>query len=147
MSSTPRSSRSWTRRRGTNCSETITHAFSTPDEQEFARGKKQMLDSCPARSHRTASRRLIMESTKMKTLLRECARSTCVLFLCAALTAPGMLLFAQTPPASGPAPQESKIPAGQLDALVAPIALYPDNLMTQVLIASTYPLEIIQLHQ
>jgi hypothetical protein len=31
---------------------------------------------------------------------------------------------------------------GELDALVAPIALYPDNLLAQVLIASTYPLEI-----
>jgi hypothetical protein len=34
-----------------------------------------------------------------------------------------------------------------LDALVAPIALYPDPLLSQVLVASTYPLEIIQLHQ
>lgn len=31
---------------------------------------------------------------------------------------------------------------GEIDALVAPIALYPDNLLAQVLIASTYPLEI-----
>src|SRR5215469_18422708 len=36
-----------------------------------------------------------------------------------------------------------KIPAEQLDALVAPIALYPDPLLAQVLAASTYPLEII----
>src|SRR4051794_8780897 len=35
----------------------------------------------------------------------------------------------------------------QLDALVAPIALYPDDLLTQTLVASTYPLEIIQLQQ
>ena len=35
-----------------------------------------------------------------------------------------------------------KIPAEQLDALVAPIALYPDNLLSQVLVASTYPLEV-----
>jgi len=35
----------------------------------------------------------------------------------------------------------------QLDSLVAPIALYPDNLLAQVLVASTYPLEIIQLQQ
>ncbi|MGC2527300.1 MAG: DUF3300 domain-containing protein [Candidatus Acidiferrum sp.] len=39
------------------------------------------------------------------------------------------------------------IPGGQLDSLVAPIALYPDPLLTQVLVASTYPLEIIQLQQ
>lgn len=35
----------------------------------------------------------------------------------------------------------------QLDALVAPIALYPDDLLAQTLVASTYPLEIIQLQQ
>jgi Protein of unknown function (DUF3300)/Chaperone of endosialidase len=31
-----------------------------------------------------------------------------------------------------------------LDALVAPIALYPDTLLAQVLMASTYPLEVVQ---
>ena len=35
----------------------------------------------------------------------------------------------------------------QLDALVAPIALYPDPLLAQMLVASTYPLEIVQLQQ
>src|ERR1700757_1440616 len=43
--------------------------------------------------------------------------------------------------------QAPKIPNDQLDSLVAPIALYPDPLLAQVLAASTYPLEIIQLHQ
>ena len=43
-----------------------------------------------------------------------------------------------------PAP---KIPNDQLDSLVAPIALYPDPLLAQVLAASTYPLEVIQLNQ
>jgi hypothetical protein len=32
----------------------------------------------------------------------------------------------------------------ELDALVAPIALYPDPLLSLVLMASTYPLEIVQ---
>src|SRR5678815_372874 len=40
-----------------------------------------------------------------------------------------------------------KIPPDQLDSLVAPIALYPDSLLSQTLVASTYPLEIIQLQQ
>src|SRR5262249_51057561 len=40
-----------------------------------------------------------------------------------------------------------KIPPDQLDSLVAPIALYPDNLLSQTLVAATYPLEIIQLQQ
>ena len=43
--------------------------------------------------------------------------------------------------------QAPKLPADQLDSLVAPIALYPDELLTQALVASTYPLEIIQLQQ
>jgi hypothetical protein len=40
-----------------------------------------------------------------------------------------------------------KIANDQLDSLVAPIALYPDPLLSQVLVASTYPLEVIQLQQ
>jgi Protein of unknown function (DUF3300) len=40
-----------------------------------------------------------------------------------------------------------KLPSDQLDSLVAPIALYPDQLLSQTLVASTYPLEIIQLQQ
>jgi Protein of unknown function (DUF3300) len=40
-----------------------------------------------------------------------------------------------------------KIPNEQLDSLVAPIALYPDDLLAQTLAASTYPLEVMQLHQ
>src|SRR5258708_29126581 len=32
----------------------------------------------------------------------------------------------------------------QLEQLVAPIALHPDGLLTQILMASTYPIEIVQ---
>ena len=32
----------------------------------------------------------------------------------------------------------------ELDALLAPIALYPDPLITNILMAATYPLEIVQ---
>jgi hypothetical protein len=32
----------------------------------------------------------------------------------------------------------------ELDQLLAPIALYPDSLLTQILMASTYPLEVVQ---
>ena len=38
--------------------------------------------------------------------------------------------------------QASKLSQAQLEALVAPIALYPDPLVSQVLMASTYPLEV-----
>src|SRR6478735_2218950 len=40
-----------------------------------------------------------------------------------------------------------KLSSGELDSLVAPIALFPDPLLAQTLAASTYPLEIIQLQQ
>jgi hypothetical protein len=47
-----------------------------------------------------------------------------------------------------PAPNASaKIPADQLDLLVAQIALYTDSLLGQTLSASTYPLEVVQLQQ
>ncbi len=48
------------------------------------------------------------------------------------------------PPTGTPAPADQLLGQAQLDALVAPIALYPDTLLAQVLMASTYPLEIVQ---
>jgi hypothetical protein len=53
----------------------------------------------------------------------------------------------QAPAAKDQAPETAKLPADQLDSLVAPIALYPDPMLAQVLAAATYPLEIIQLQQ
>jgi hypothetical protein len=49
----------------------------------------------------------------------------------------------QAPP---PASDQSQplLKAEELDQLVAPIALYPDTLLAEVLMASTYPLEIVQ---
>ena len=49
--------------------------------------------------------------------------------------------------AASPATQDAKLSTEQLDSLVAPIALYPDPLLSQTLVASTYPLEIVQLQQ
>ena len=46
-----------------------------------------------------------------------------------------------TPPADQAAPQLSE---AQLDQLLAPIALYPDPLLAQILMAASYPLEVIQ---
>jgi len=71
--------------------------------------------------------------------------------LCIILLLPGDTLafepLQQASPPSSPGDQASKIPPDQLDSLVAPIALYPDPLLAQVLAASTYPLELIQLQQ
>jgi len=78
-----------------------------------------------------------------------------VAFGCAVLLLPGegLLLAQATAPAAAPAPaaavapEPTKLPPDQLDSLVAPIALYPDPLLAQTLVASTYPLEVIQLQQ
>jgi hypothetical protein len=56
------------------------------------------------------------------------------------------LALAQAPDPAAP-PAAPKLKPEQLDALVAPIALYPDPLLSQALMASTYPLEIIQAQQ
>ena len=57
------------------------------------------------------------------------------------------IVYAQAPQAETPQTEAPKVPNDELDSLVAPIALYPDPLLVQMLAASTYPLEIIQLQQ
>jgi hypothetical protein len=61
---------------------------------------------------------------------------------------------AQEQPNPAQEQQSQAVPASQqmwsvdqLDNLVAPIALYPDPLLSQVLVASTYPLEIVEASQ
>lgn len=49
---------------------------------------------------------------------------------------------AQTTAASQP--DSSAIKQEELDQMLAPLALYPDSLLSQILMASTYPLEIVQ---
>src|SRR6202140_550541 len=69
-------------------------------------------------------------------------RLLAVALLCVASQA----ALAQTPPPAQPesAPAQQMLTAGQLDALVAPIALYPDALLSEVLMPSTYPLEVVE---
>jgi hypothetical protein len=73
---------------------------------------------------------------------RSLAIGLCVLMLTPSDKA---LYLQQQDPAAEQA--AATIPNDQLDSLVAPIALYPDPLLSQVLVASTYPLEVIQLQQ
>ena len=42
------------------------------------------------------------------------------------------------------AAEGDKLTKQELDQLLAPIALYPDDLLTNVLMASTYPLDVVQ---
>ena len=74
--------------------------------------------------------------------------STSALALVLALS-PSQALLAQTQPspnaaATATASQSQPLSEAQLDALVAPIALYPDALLSEILMASTYPLEIVE---
>jgi len=48
------------------------------------------------------------------------------------------------PPPSAGAPAPPTFGAEELDQLLAPIALYPDALLAQILMAATYPLEVVQ---
>lgn len=80
-----------------------------------------------------------------------------IVIVCALLMLPGDSLLSaidQQPAASSASqnpPQsnqpDAKLSSQELDSLVAPIALYPDPLLSQTLVASTYPLEIVQLNQ
>src|SRR5262245_46574831 len=58
-------------------------------------------------------------------------------------------LVQETPAAAAQqAPEEApKLAPDQLQSLVAPIALYPDPLLAQCLVASTYPLDIVAAQQ
>ena len=76
-------------------------------------------------------------------MVRSCIAA---LFLIVPQTA---VLHAQTPPAPTPTastPDQSQqlLKPEELDQLLAPIALYPDTLLAEILMASTYPLEVVQ---
>ncbi|MEZ9595992.1 DUF3300 domain-containing protein [Shewanella sp. 10N.261.52.F9] len=43
--------------------------------------------------------------------------------------------------------EQNQYSEGQLAQMLAPIALYPDSLLTHILIAATYPLEVVQAHR
>ena len=85
---------------------------------------------------------------------RRSTRSLAAALAALLLGPPPNVVVAQAP--AQPAPQTApggeekpaeKLPPDKLDALVAPIALYPDPLLSQALMASTYPLEIVQAQQ
>lgn len=82
---------------------------------------------------------------EMGTLRRWVARSAVLLLI-------PLVVVAQQPPPPEAGQQPAPPPAQllspqQLDDLVAPIALYPDNLLSQILVASTYPLEVVEAQQ
>ena len=88
--------------------------------------------------------------SRYSTLTRSVASATLVVFAwtgtaIAQAPAPAPAPTAAAATASGAAatPAEPTFSQEELDQLVAPVALFPDSLLAQVLMASTYPLEIV----
>lgn len=83
----------------------------------------------------------------MTTVRRGLGRQV-LLWLVVLLVAAPPGLMAQGPPPAQPPPAGTPAPPTftpeELEQVVAPIALYPDSLLAQVLMASTYPLEVVQ---
>jgi len=104
-----------------------------------------------------------MKPGQIRSRILACMVRNITAILCAVLMLPGNAdLWAMQQKPSQPAQQKvqsqqqqptgsstpaAKISNDQLDSLVAPIALYPDQLLGQILVACTYPLEIVQLQQ
>ena len=85
-----------------------------------------------------------MKTIKVQWVIR---RALCL--VCVPLLAGGLMVAQQpAPPAQAPAQAPAPLLSPeQLDTLVAPVALYPDPLLSQVLVASTYPLEVVEAQQ
>jgi hypothetical protein len=92
-----------------------------------------------------------MSSMSVRSRSWQQIQRACFALCCISLAGPGAsaVLAQEKPQAadSTAALTTVKISPEELDALVAPIALYPDDLLAQTLVASTYPLEIVQLQQ
>jgi hypothetical protein len=71
------------------------------------------------------------------------SRSSFRLALAAALLVAAASATPQPAPAAAGAPPPAPGSQQELDSTLAPIALYPDALVAQILMASTYPLEIV----
>jgi hypothetical protein len=85
-----------------------------------------------------------MERHSKRFGFRQVLSISCVLLMAGM----GSVALAQTPAAPPPARAQSQTLAPQqLENLVAPIALYPDPLLGQVLAACTYPVELVEAQQ
>ncbi len=71
----------------------------------------------------------------MKAFFEHAAKQLLVLLVSASVA------FAQT---QAPAPRKAAATQQELDQMLAPIALYPDSLLSQIFMASTYPLEVVE---
>lgn len=86
-------------------------------------------------------RSLLSLRSSAKTL---CMRLAVALMALSIALPDSVMAQAPPPPLAAPPPPESTqtFEPGQLEAMLAPIALYPDALLSQILMASTYPLDV-----
>ena len=87
----------------------------------------------------------IMERVKSREASMALYAVRMIAFAAALLLPIGAMAQTPAPPATpAAAPSTQLLKPAELDQLVAPIALYPDPLLSQVLMASVYPLDIVQ---
>src|SRR4051812_43832277 len=75
------------------------------------------------------------------------ARAWTAALLIALVTAASAQQPAPAQPAAPAAPADKVFTEAELASLLAPIALYPDNVIAQILMASTYPIEVIEAYR
>ena len=101
------------------------------------------------REPKTTPLRLQRTAKRIMTMGKWLCSATCLGALCVVLRAGVTMPAASAQTASSVAPAAAEQTAqdfdpAQLDALLAPIALYPDELLTQILMAVTFPLQIVE---
>ena len=72
---------------------------------------------------------------KLRGMIEKCSRALVLVLVLMVAVPPGTFGQQAAPPAFKPE---------ELEQILAPIALYPDSLLAQIFMASTYPLEIVQ---
>jgi Protein of unknown function (DUF3300) len=88
-----------------------------------------------------------MQSNATNTLCRVVLSAATLMLISSFPAVPARAQDATAPlvaAAQAQTPTAEQLPEGQIEQLVAPIALYPDPLLSQILMASTYPLEVVE---
>lgn len=97
----------------------------------FHRGMPDRIDSIRSASHLLAG------------FATKCVRTSFAIFLGCVMALGVTTVYAEPAPVHGPE-QYVQLSYDQLDQLVAPIALYPDALVAQILAASTYSSQVVE---
>src|SRR5579863_8660649 len=100
----------------------------------------------PARSDTPSRPEAALDPQLIEQDVSERWRFVAAVFVAFVLLHAAMGYSPQNPPPAGAAPG-APMPPQQLDDLVAPIALYPDPVVGEVLAACTYPMEIAEAEQ